>query len=357
MASALLDDADLTVGIDFVERAAKPDGLLRHGPVAGVQRLHDVAARVDAILADDRVRFFGSIDVGEDLDLAELRRHAHAVVLTTGAPQDLALDVAGQDSVGVGTVSHLEAWLAGSADVDVDELDLAMDTAVFIGASAESIRAAEALCGRVRRDLPAAVGERLADSKLRHVQVVDSRSEAALDLPDALPENLVLRTELTPVGVVGRNRARALRCLRAADRDGRVISEDIRAQLLMRPRTTTFPWTDLRGTQGFIAHDGSRVLRGGTPLPGLYVAGWAGRGPSECGSHQRDAAAVLAAVREDGSTLSSPDGDLADRAATSDELGVWSAVRATSELLERFSGEGRAPKVDYEELIEQVDDD
>jgi ferredoxin/flavodoxin---NADP+ reductase len=361
VASALLKDSALDVAIDLVDRAALPDGLLRHGPAAGAQRLRDVANEVDSVLRDSRVTHFGNVEIGAGLTLDELRRTADAVILTTGAPKDLPLDVAGRDSVGVGTVSHVEGWLTGNADVQVAELDLAMDTAVLIGASPATLRVAEVLCGRGPLGISREAADRLAGSGLRHVQVVDPRSESDVALPTEIPANLVVRTKLTPVGVVGRNRARALRCLHRPDPYGRVISEDLRAQLLLRPRAESFPWKGIDENQGQIAHRDNRVLVGATPTAGLYVAGWAGRAPSEKGSHADDAAAVVAALHADLADLSRPGktlaDTLADRNIETSRISGWSAVAATEVLLDRFAGEGKSPLADYESLMGQVDED
>lgn len=361
VASALLADCGPDVGIDLLDRAALPDGLLRHGPAAGAQRLRDVANGVDAVLGDSRVTYFGNVEVGAGLPLEELRCAAHAVVLAVGAPRDLPLDVAGRDSVGIGTVSHVEAWLTGNPDVGVDELDLAMDTAVLVGVSPDTMRVAEILCGRPPAPVSGAVADRLAGSGMRHVQLVDPRPRREIALPPELPANLVVRTELTPVGVVGRNRARALRCLRRPDRYGRVVSEDLRAQLLLRPRAESFCWRGIDEHEGHIAHRDSRVLIGAAPAAGLYVAGWAGRAPSDNGSHAGDAGAVVAAVRSDRKTLSRPRTALAEtlagRGIRASGQNGWSAVAATEVLLDRFAGEGAAPLADYAALLGQVDED
>ena len=361
VASALLADTGLDVTIDLVDRASLPDGLLRHGPAAGAHRLRDVARDVDAVLSDGRVTYFGNIVVGAALPLSELRFAADAVVLATGAPRDLPLDIAGRDSVGIGTVSHVQAWLAGNADVEVAELDLGVDSAVLIGISAETCAVAEALCGRTPASVPAEVTDRLAASRLRHVALVDPRPDSEIELPQEFSANLVVRTGLTPVGIVGRNRARALRCLHRPDRYGRVVSEDLRAQLLLRQRTESFcgPGTDEDGER--IAHHDGRVLTGATPMPGLYMAGWAARAPYDKGSHADDAAAVVAAIHVDRATLPRPSKTLAN-VLTHRGIDVltadgWLAVAATDALLARFVGEGMAPLADYDALVEQVDED
>ncbi len=359
--SALLADSALDVTVDLVDRAVLPDGLLRHGPAAGEQRLRKVAHEVDAVLRDGRVRYFGNVVIGSALSLDELRRTADAVVLATGAPHDLPLAIAGCEAVGIGTLSHVEAWLCGNADVEVDELDLDMDSAVLIGVSPEALSVAQALCGRPPGGVSEAVFSRLATSGLRHVQLVDPGWQSGMFLPPGAPPNLVVRTGLTPVGVVGRNRARALRCLHRPDRYGSVVSEDLRAQLVLRPRADVFCWDGIDEDRGHIAHRGGRVSVGATPTAGLYVAGWAGRAPSGAGSHAADAGAVVAALRADLAELSRTPKTLADTLAERDipaaGLDGWSAVAATDALLERFAGEGSAPLADYAALLEQRDDD
>lgn len=361
VAAALIADTGLGADVALVDRAGLPDGLLRHGPAAGAQRLRNIARDVDDVLADRRVTFFGNVVVGTALPLNELRCTANAVVLATGAPRDLPLEIAGRDSVGIGTVSHVDAWLTGNSDVGVAELDLGMDTAVLIGFSVETLPIAKVLCGHVPAGVSGEVSDRLASSKLRHVQLVDPRSKSEIALPQDAPATLVVRSELTPVGVVGRNRARALRCLHRPDPYGRVVSEDLRAQLLLRPSAESFCWTGIDEDRGHIAHRDGRVLVGANPIAGLYVAGWAGRSPRDKGSHSDDASAVIAAIHADLGTLPPPCTTLANvlarRGIDVSHVGGWSAVATTESLLAGFAGEGMAPLADYDVLVGQVDED
>ena len=356
VAQALLQ-AEETIQINLIDRAARPDGLLRHGPAAGAGRLKETARRMDVVLGDERVTYFGETDIGARIPLNDLRASAHAVVLATGSPRDLPLEIAGRDSVGVGTVTHIQAWLAGNADVDIDELDLAMDTAVLIGASSECLQAAKVLCGVAMTSADARAVDRLATKKLRHVQVVDARPRSELPVPEQLPVNLVVRDQLQPVGIIGRNRARAVRCVHRPDAYGRVVTEDLRAQLLLRARASGFVWSDIDEADGYIARDGARVLSAGQQVRGLYVAGWAGRGPSEPGSHAADAAAVVAALRSDVTKLIDPVVDLPAIGIEASDIRNWSATVVIDALLERFAGEGRSPLADYDALLDEVDED
>lgn len=359
VAGALLESSDVT--IDLIDRDNRPDALLRHGPSAGTERLRDVARQVDAVLGDSRVTYHGGVEVGDRIPVEDLRSAADAVVLASGGPHDLPLDVAGSDSVGVGTLTHVEAWLAGSPDAHPDELDLAMDTALLVGISPRTLGVARVLCGEVPDDVPPVVAERLRASRIRHVQMVDPRPAAEVGLPDCLPGRLVVRTGLQPLGVVGRNRARALRCIAPRDSAGRLVTEDLRAQLLLRPQTTASRWRGFDEQEGHIANDGARVLVNGVPQTGLYTAGWAAHSPGAQRSHRQDAAAVAAAIRADLPATSAPGTELADVLArhgvTAVGLGGWSAVAATAALLDRFATEGTLPIADYGDLLENADDD
>jgi len=361
VAAAVLESVDASVTL--IDRDPRPDALLRHGPAAGSERLRAVAHEVDVVLADPRVTFLGNIDVGVELALEDLRAATDVVVLAAGAPQDLPLTVAGRDSVGIGTISHVDAWLAGSGDVESSELDLDMDTAVLIGICQDTVRIATVLSGAAPDGVPDGIAKRLADSKIRHVQLVDPRPDAEINsaLLRSLPANVIVHTDLRPIGVVGRNRARALRCLRRPEPDGRVLSVDLRAQLLLRPRAESLSWTGLDDDNGHIAHEAGRVLCQRSPQLGLYVAGWAGRAAGEKGSHRDDAIAVIDAIRTDLPALSRTKRELAQVLSASQkeptELGDWSAARATATLLDRFAGEGTLPLADYDALMEQVDED
>lgn len=357
----LLADVDRTE-VWWVERQPRPDGLLRHGPSVGAERLRNVAARVDEVLTDPRVTFVGATEVVDPgradetagpADLGrglfptrglaifrpvrvgydDLRSAFAAVVLATGAPTDRPLDIAGDDSVGIGTVSHVRGWLAGSPDVAPAELDVVVDSAVVIGESDASRDVVEVLTTRTPPPgTPPPVAERLRESRLRAVTVVPADGRA--------------------IGVVGRNRARALRIVGERDHDGLVRVEDLRAQLLLRPVAEPYllPGLEVDGTTYRV--DGGRA----PGVPGVYVAGWAGRSPSATDrSHADDAADVVKALVEDLPGLPAP------RRAPAEVLTAtsldWSAVRATDELVERFSGEGTLPLADYQDLLEQVDED
>ncbi|MFJ5801067.1 FAD-dependent oxidoreductase [Streptomyces decoyicus] len=130
----------------------------------------------------------------------------------------------------------------------------------------------------------------------RNVEVLRDwaeRAAAAPAGPDAGAEGrgrrIHLRFFLRPVEVLGdATGVRAVRFERTApDGRGGVAGtgefEDIEGQLVLRSvgyRGTPQPGLPFDETTGTVPHLAGRVLRDGTPLTGVYVAGWIKRGPT-----------------------------------------------------------------------------
>ncbi len=288
---ALLARADAegaALAVEWLERSPRPDAMLRHGPAPGAEVLRGVARRLAAVLADPRVRFRGNVSVGTDLSWDEVRDRCTAVVAATGAPADRAMRIPGADAVGVGTLTYLRAARAGSADTYTPAIDPVVDAAVALEPTAADVT--DLLAGVPRVELLAGV-------------------------------------EL--VGIVGRNRARAIRVAERGP-DGRLRIRDHRAQLVLRPH-------DPRAADA--------------PPADVLRAGWVGRDPVAGGSHREDAAAVVEAVFA----------TTAARAAALPELGTglgaWGPITEVETLLARFAGEGTRPLADYDALLADADDD
>lgn len=78
---------------------------------------------------------------------------------------------------------------------------------------------------------------------------------------------------------------------------------DIAAQLVVRSvgyRGVALPGVPFDGKANVIPHEDGRVMREGSPIPGLYVAGWIKRGPTGIiGTNKKDANATVAALLAD----------------------------------------------------------
>ena len=95
-ADALLKSG-VDVRIDIIERLPTPFGLIRDGVAPDHQTTKKVSAKFERTALSDQVRYWGNVEVGRDVGLAELRRMYDAVVLCVGAPLDRPLGIPGED--------------------------------------------------------------------------------------------------------------------------------------------------------------------------------------------------------------------------------------------------------------------
>src|SRR5690606_17608150 len=91
-----------------------------------------VSRLLDRVLARDTVRFFGNVEVGRDVRLAELMQLYDAVVLATGAPRDRRLGIAGEELPGVVGSAAFVGWYNDHPDCTAPPLH-EVRSAVVIG--------------------------------------------------------------------------------------------------------------------------------------------------------------------------------------------------------------------------------
>src|SRR5258708_12601243 len=102
--------------IDIIDRLPTPYGLVRAGVAPGQQGTEAIARVFGRVLTRDGVAFWGNVEIGKDVTLAELRRLYDAVVIATGAPRDRLLDVPGEDLAGVVRSTEFVGWYNNHPD-------------------------------------------------------------------------------------------------------------------------------------------------------------------------------------------------------------------------------------------------
>ena len=110
--------ADEEVGVDIFDRLPTPYGLVRSGVApdhAGTKGVWRVFART---AKRDQVRFFGNVEVGRDVSVAELEIAYDAVVIALGVTVDRKLMIAGEELPGVYGSRSLSAWYNGHPDYE-----------------------------------------------------------------------------------------------------------------------------------------------------------------------------------------------------------------------------------------------
>ncbi|MFE1951594.1 glutamate synthase subunit beta [Streptomyces sp. NPDC059524] len=116
------------------ERDDRPGGLLRYGIPAFKMDKRRLERRLRQ-LADEGVRFRTSTEVGRDVGAAELRARHDAVVIATGATQWRELDVPGRDLTGIHqAMEYLPlANRVGEGDLPVSPLNAEGRHVVIVG--------------------------------------------------------------------------------------------------------------------------------------------------------------------------------------------------------------------------------
>jgi ferredoxin--NADP+ reductase len=204
----------------------------------------------------------------------------------------------------------------------------------------------------------------------RNVEVL---REYAARTPEGKPKSIRLWFCVSPTAILGDERVEAIEVVRneLVVKDGRIAAvptgetETIPCGLVFRSigyHGVPLPGVPFDLRSGTIPNDGGRVLDGsGTPLPGVYVAGWIKRGPTGViGTNKKDATETVARLLEDAESGRLPRSEVgsdaivelfAERGAEPVVYAGWEAI----DVLERSRGEpyGR-PRVklcSWEELL------
>lgn len=104
------------VSIDLYERMPAPFGLIRYGVAPDHPRIKGIITALHKVLDKPQVRLLGNIDYGTDITLADLKHHYDAVVFSTGATDDRALQIPGVDLDGSFGAAEFVAWYDGHPD-------------------------------------------------------------------------------------------------------------------------------------------------------------------------------------------------------------------------------------------------
>lgn len=102
--------------IDLFEQLPAPYGLVRYGVAPDHPRIKGIITALKDVLDSGRIRIFGNVLYGRDITLEDLKRHYHAVIFSTGAIRDAALDIRGIDLPGSYGAAEFVSWYDGHPD-------------------------------------------------------------------------------------------------------------------------------------------------------------------------------------------------------------------------------------------------
>lgn len=161
---------DLVVEIDMFDRLPTPFGLVRAGVAPDHPKIKSVTKVFDKIATRPGFRFFGYVDLGQDISVADLRQFYHQIVYTTGAQTDRPLGIPGQDLLGSHPATEFVAWYNGHPDFRNCQFDLSQERVAVVGIGNVAVDVARILC-RTPEELAQTDIADYALEALRHSQV------------------------------------------------------------------------------------------------------------------------------------------------------------------------------------------
>lgn len=357
VADALVkSEADVT--IDIVDRLPTPFGLIRAGVAPDHQSTKRVTRAYERTAAHEKVRYYGNVELGRDASLDELRELYDAVVLTIGMPGDSTLGIPGEEKEGVIGSATFVGWYNGHPDFRSLDPCLETKNVVVIGNGNVAVDVARVLVKTeeemTEADLPRHVNDAIQASPITDVYMVGRRgpieakftnvelremghlTDAAAvvdpaDLPDAVtgdwsdrdrrlrernletlrgfveqpradrPKAVHFTFYAKPVEILGDDKVAGIRLEKTRVVGGRAEGTgeflEIECGLVipaigykLEPPQDV-PFDPANGT---IRNDDGRVAEG------VYVAGWAKRGPTGViGTNKPDGQAAAAQILED----------------------------------------------------------
>lgn len=110
-------DTERRVSIDLFDQHPAPYGLIRYGVAPDHPRIKGIVKALHKVLDRGDIRFIGDVTYGRDLTLSDIRDLYDAVIFATGANDDAALGIPGEDLEGSFGASRVVSWYDGHPDV------------------------------------------------------------------------------------------------------------------------------------------------------------------------------------------------------------------------------------------------
>jgi ferredoxin--NADP+ reductase len=181
-AEHLLSSKKAVVEVDLFDRLPTPYGLVRYGVAPDHQKIKAVTAAYDKTAANPRFRFFGNVEIGKHLSLADLSHVYHQVLFTTGAQTDRRLGVPGEDLEGSYPATEFVAWYNGHPDYTHFQFDLQQTGAAVVGVGNVAVDVTRILLRTpeelAKTDIADYALEALRESRVKEVHLLGRRGPA-----------------------------------------------------------------------------------------------------------------------------------------------------------------------------------
>lgn len=189
------------VEIDMFDRLPTPFGLVRGGVAPDHPKIKSVTRMYERTAAHADFRFLGNVQIGGNLEHAELMALYDAVIYATGAQTDRHLGIPGEELAGSHAATEFVGWYNGHPDYRNRRFELGSRAAVIVGMGNVAMDVTRILASSVAEltptDLAAHALDALRESRLETIYVLGRRGpvQAAFTNP-----------ELKELGRAGRGR-------------------------------------------------------------------------------------------------------------------------------------------------------
>ena len=387
--------------IDMIERLPTPWGLVRSGVAPDHPKIKTVSKVFEKIAADPNFRLFANLEIGGEISVAALAQKYDAIVLATGSSLGKKLGIPGEDLPGSLSAAEFVPWYNAHPEFADVAVPLDCDTAVVIGAGNVAMDVARMLALEPSELDPTDTAEHaitsLKKSAVRNVYISARRGpeHAAFTSPEIreLPklehtnvqievsdiEEAIVRAGAEPEKDV-KNNLDAMLAIAQSDRSQHertlhflfqhtpkaiLGSERVEGVLCSTPNgdltitcglVITAIGYQVQAIDGVPYENGKIVNIDGRVSEGVYVVGWAKRGPTGViGTNKSDSAAVIELLVAD---LKSPKGagdicQLITDQKTVDQSG-WTRINEAEIAAGEPKGKPRVKSVVHEELLKMA---
>jgi ferredoxin--NADP+ reductase len=121
------------IEVDMFDRLPTPYGLVRAGVAPDHPKIKSVIRMYEKTANREGYRFFGNVDVGSDVTVADLSERYHAVIYAYGTATDRHLGIPGEDLPGSHAATEFVNWYNAHPDFADREFDLSCNRVVVIG--------------------------------------------------------------------------------------------------------------------------------------------------------------------------------------------------------------------------------
>lgn len=180
-AEALLKDGG-SPAVDLFNRLPAPYGLVRDGVAPDHQAIKSVAKVYQRLLEREEVRYFGAVNLGTDVEVADLRAAYDQIVYAMGAQSGRRLGIPGEDLEGSRDATSFVGWYNGHPEYRDVRFDLGCERVVVVGNGNVAVDVARILTSSPERlagtDIADHALEVLRRSRVREVTVLGRRGPA-----------------------------------------------------------------------------------------------------------------------------------------------------------------------------------